>query len=154
MHERYRNDAEFFVVYIGEAHPSDAWQLPTNIKDAVVYSSPTDAAARAELANVCVVRLGIKLPAVVDGFDDATEKAYSGWPDRLYLIDRDGRIAYKSRPGPFGFKPDELEAALRSILPANTARSSRRLVRYGAAWASSASTASSSSRLTVWPMRG
>ena len=117
MYERYRQDAAFFVVYIGEAHPSDAWQLPSNIKDQVVYQSPTDLKSRTEIAEVCVVRLGIKLPAVVDRFDDRTEKAYSGWPDRLYLIDRDGRIAYKSRPGPFGFEPADLEAALRGLLP-------------------------------------
>ena len=73
--------------------------------------------SRSELADVCVTRLGIRLPAVVDRFDDATEKAYSGWPDRLYVIDANGRIAYKSRPGPFGFKPAEMEAALRALLP-------------------------------------
>jgi Iodothyronine deiodinase len=117
LYERYRNDAAFFVVYIGEAHPSDAWQLPSNIKDQVVYASPTDLASRTEIAGVCVVRLGIKLPAVVDRFDDSTERAYSGWPDRLYLIDSQGRIAYKSRPGPFGFEPAELEQALQSLLP-------------------------------------
>ena len=122
MYERYRDDAAFFVVYIGEAHPSDAWQLPSNIRDKVVYRSPTDVASRTELAEVCVVRLGIKLPAIVDHFDDSTEIAYSGWPDRLYLIDRDGRVAYKSTPGPFGFKPAELEAALRNLLPAGAAQ--------------------------------
>jgi hypothetical protein len=30
------------------------------------------------------------------------------------VIDRNGRIAYKSKPGPFGFKPSEMEAALRA----------------------------------------
>jgi hypothetical protein len=113
MYQKYRNDVAFFVVYIGEAHPSDAWQVPSNIKDRVVYTSPTSSGERANLADICVTRLGIKLPALVDRFDDATEKAYSAWPDRLYLVDRSGRIAYKSRPGPFGFKPAELEAALR-----------------------------------------
>ena len=97
MYERYKNDVAFFVVYIGEAHPSDSWQLPSNIKDQVVYASPTDLASRSELAEVCVVRLGIKLPAIVDRFDDSTEIAYSGWPDRLYLIDRDGRIALQEQ---------------------------------------------------------
>jgi type I thyroxine 5'-deiodinase len=115
MHERYKGEVAFLVVYIGEAHPSDSWQLPSNIRDNVVYASPTDLASRSDLAGVCVVRLGIKLPAIVDRFDDSTEKAYAGWPDRLYLIDREGRVAYKSKPGPFGFKPDELESAIRAL---------------------------------------
>jgi hypothetical protein len=115
MYERYKSEVAFLVVYIGEAHPSDSWQLPNNIRDNVVYASPTDLASRSELANVCVVGLGIKLPAVVDRFDDSTERAYSGWPDRLYLIDRDGRVSYKSRPGPFGFKPEDLESAIRAL---------------------------------------
>ena len=78
---------------------------------------PRDADERSALADICITRLGIKLPALVDHFDDSTEKAYAGWPDRLYLIDRNGRIAYKSNPGPFGFKPADLEAALRTHVP-------------------------------------
>jgi type I thyroxine 5'-deiodinase len=85
----------------------------------VVYASPADSNERENLANVCVVKLGIELPALVDGFDDATDTAYSGWPDRLYVIDRDGRVAYKSRPGPFGFKPADMERALAAIVPAS-----------------------------------
>jgi len=113
LYQRYRNEVAFFVVYIGEAHPSDAWQVPSNMRDKVVYASPGSEVERANLAGVCVTRLGIKLPALIDRFDDSTEKAYSGWPDRLYLVDPDGRIAYKSAPGPFGFTPAALEAALR-----------------------------------------
>ena len=33
----------------------------------------------------------------------------------MYLIDRDGKVAFKSRPGPFGFKPDQLEAAIKKL---------------------------------------
>ena len=57
-------------------------------------------------------------PAPLDTFDNATEQAYTAWPDRLYLIDREGRIAYKAKAGPWGFKPAQLEAALKQILPA------------------------------------
>ena len=60
-------------------------------------------------------KLGIKFPAVLDGFDNPTEKAYTGWPDRIYLIDQQNRLAYKSKPGPFGFKPAELELALKKL---------------------------------------
>ena len=64
-----------------------------------------------------VRKLGIELPALVDNFDNSTEVAYTAWPDRLYLIGRDGRIAYKSKPGPFGFKPDQLSEALKQATP-------------------------------------
>ena len=115
MYQQYKSAVAFFVVYIGEAHPNDAWQLPSNIADKVVVESPTDFEGRSEIAEMCVVKLGIKLPALVDRFDDATETAYAGWPDRLYVIDRDGRIAYKSKPGPFGFKPAQMQAVLQQL---------------------------------------
>ena len=48
--------------------------------------------------------------------DNSIEAAYRGWPERLYLIDSDGKIAYKGDPGPFGFDPDELGEALASVV--------------------------------------
>lgn len=106
----------FYVVYIREAHPSDAWQLPVNVKENVVYASPVDSNQREDLAGICVVKLGIEMPAIVDDFNNSTDTAYSGWPDRLYVIDRDGKVAYKSRPGPFGFKPSEMERVLAELM--------------------------------------
>lgn len=67
------------------------------------------------MANSCVRKLGIKFPALIDGFENTVEKAYTGWPDRLYLIDQNGKVAYKSKPGPFGFHPEELEKALEGL---------------------------------------
>jgi Iodothyronine deiodinase len=106
----------FLAVYILEAHPSDVWQMQSNIKEKVVFASPKDEEERALVAGACVRKLGIKFPAVLDGFDNTVEKAYTGWPDRIYLIDAKGRVAYKSRPGPFGFEPDELAASLKRLL--------------------------------------
>ena len=117
MYEEYGNDVAFLAVYILEAHPSDVWQSESNIKEKIVFSSPADYDQRAAVAGTCVRKLGIKFPAVIDGFDNTTEKAYTGWPDRIYLIDSRGRVAYKSKPGPFGFKPDELKAELVKIVP-------------------------------------
>jgi hypothetical protein len=103
-------------VYILEAHPSDVWQMETNIRDKVVFASPKDEGERELVAGTCVRKLGIKFPAVVDTFSNTTEQAYTGWPDRMYLIDNQGKVAYKSRPGPFGFKPEQLGAALERLL--------------------------------------
>ena len=56
------------------------------------------------------------IPPLVDDMEDSTERAYTGWPDQLYVIDRAGRVAYKSRTGPFGFHPDDMTKALQSAL--------------------------------------
>ena len=48
--------------------------------------------------------------------DDKVNQAYAAAPDRLYLVGKDGNVAYRSGPGPFGFKPDELDAAIRTEL--------------------------------------
>lgn len=116
MYEEYGNKAAFLVVYITEAHPTDVWQVESNVKDSVLFASPKNEEERAYVAGACVRKLNIKLPAVIDEFGNSTEQAYTGWPDRLYLVDAKGKIAYKSPPGPFGFKPDELRAALVKTL--------------------------------------
>ena len=102
-----------------EAHPTDVWQMQSNVRDKVLFASPKNEQERALVAGACVRKLGIEFPAVLDEFDNPTEQAYTGWPDRLYLIDAQGRVAYKSKPGPFGFKPDELKAALGRVVPAH-----------------------------------
>ena len=115
LYREYRGRVAFYVVYIQEAHPIDAWQLDDNVKDDVLVASTKSDAERANVAGVCLTKLGIELPAVVDEADNRVERAYTGWPDRLYVIDRDGRVAYKSAAGPFGFKPAEVEASLKRL---------------------------------------
>ncbi len=105
------------MVYIEEAHPTDGWQMPNNIKDHVLVASAKTFGERDEAAQACVVKLGIHIPALVDDMQDSTERAYTGWPDRLYLIDRSGRVAYKSKAGPFGFHPDEMAKVLQTLVP-------------------------------------
>lgn len=128
LYREYRNRVEFFVVYIQEAHPVDAWQLDVNLKDDVLVASTKSADEREQVAGICLVKLGIELPAIVDGPDNRVERAYTGWPDRLYVIDPDGLIAYKSAAGPFGFKPADLEAAIKRILPKSVATPASYLV--------------------------
>jgi hypothetical protein len=44
-------------------------------------------------------------------------------PARLYVVDREGKVAFKSGRGPFGFSPPELEQALAmSLLEAELAQ--------------------------------
>jgi type I thyroxine 5'-deiodinase len=92
------------------------WQVRSNERDKVLFATPRSPDERAGVASACQRGLKIDLPILVDGLDDGVEQAYAAWPDRLYVIDRDGRVAFKSRPGPFGFKADLLGAALERAL--------------------------------------
>jgi hypothetical protein len=115
LYRQYGDRAAFYVVYIQEAHPIDGWQLDDNVEDDVLVSSTASDEERVQVAGVCMTKLGVELPAIVDEADDRVERAYTGWPDRLYVIDIGGRIAYKSAAGPFGFKPSEVEATLNRL---------------------------------------
>jgi len=123
IYQTYRDRAAFYVVYIQEAHPVDLWQVDSNRRDQVLFASPRTAGDREEVAEMCVVKLAVKLPALVDGIDNRTERAYTGWPDRLYIVGNDGKIKFKSAPGPFGFSTKDLEQALSGMLPSPHPRS-------------------------------
>lgn len=114
MYQEFKDRADFYVIYIREAHAADAWQLPDNLTDKVIFPTPTDYFQRGATAQACVRDLGIELPALLDSMDNATETAYTAWPDRIYLIDKQGIVRHKSGPGPFGFKPGALRAELAS----------------------------------------
>jgi type I thyroxine 5'-deiodinase len=116
LYDGYKDRVGFYVVYIQEAHPTDLWQLPSNLRDGVLFASPRSDEERGSTAEACVRKLGIRIPAVLDKIENATERAYTGWPDRMYLIDTKGKVAFKSAPGPFGFSTKGLEQALQGIV--------------------------------------
>jgi hypothetical protein len=93
--------------------------MQSNVKEGVLFASPRNEAERFSVAGTCVRKLGIKFPALIDGFDNGVESAYTGWPDRMYLIVPGGRVLYKSKPGPFGFHPDDLASALQHAVNPN-----------------------------------
>jgi hypothetical protein len=93
--------------------------MSSNIRDNVIFVDPKTMEERTAVAESCVRKLGIKIPALIDELGDGVEKAYTGWPDRLYLIGSDGLVKFKTAAGPFGFHPAELEKALQQAFPAN-----------------------------------
>jgi len=102
-------------VYIQEAHPTDGWQVPDNVRQNVLVARPRTLDERSHVAQTCMANLSLRLPAVVDTLDNATDNAYKAWPDRFYLIDADGDVVYKSGPGPFGFHAGEVERVLEIV---------------------------------------
>ena len=106
---------EFFVVYIKEAHPEDDWKVKVNTAKQDYFKDPTSLDERTEIAETCVIDLKIDIPCLVDDMKNSTARAYKGWPDRLYLIGRDGNVAYRGGPGPRGFDPKALDEAIQRL---------------------------------------
>ncbi len=90
--------------------------MTVNERDGVVYAQPRTAEERAKVAGDCRKGLKLSMPMLLDGMDNAANEAYAAWPDRLYIVGKDGRIAYKGAPGPAGFNPAEMEQALAKLL--------------------------------------
>jgi hypothetical protein len=116
LHQRYGDRVQFLAVYVREAHPVEGWRMASNDRVGVTVKQPTSKNEREAVAKTCCASLEMTMPLVVDELDDRVGHAYSGMPDRLYVIDRDGRVAYKGGRGPFGFKPGEMEQSLVMLL--------------------------------------
>ena len=104
MYENYKDDVEFFLVYIREAHPTDDRRHRAK-GQSIQLKQPTTYGERVAVAKTMCRKLDLKMPPLVDRLNDKVNRAYNAEPDRLYLVGVDGRVAYQSAPGPRGFKP-------------------------------------------------
>jgi hypothetical protein len=116
LKRRYADNVEFIAIYVREAHPTDGWRMPSNDRVGVTFLQPKSFVDRVDVAEKCCQSLAMSMPLLVDDVNDRVGHAYSGMPDRLYVIDRSGRVAYKGGRGPFGFKPGEMEQSLVMML--------------------------------------
>lgn len=116
VQRRFKDQAEFVMVYVREAHPTDGWKMGSNGRMGVAVKQPTTTAERVEVCAQFRKKLDPSLTVAVDEISDPAGNGYSGMPARLYVIDPAGKVAYKSGRGPFGFKPNEMEQALSMCL--------------------------------------
>ena len=109
MYAKYSKDVEILMVYIREAHAIDGASPMTS----VLMEEPVNDLERFQNAKVCVTKMELDMiPAVIDRIDNRVDAAYSAKPDRLYLVGKDGKIAYAGGRGPFGFSVPQLTAAI------------------------------------------
>ena len=53
----------------------------------------------------------------VDSMSDLANRLYAGWPERIYIVDESGNIAYRGGLGPFNYHPEEARAWLQKKFP-------------------------------------
>ena len=104
MYKKYRDVAEFRMVYIREAHALDSRRpsRPAREKD---ISEHENFDQRCTTAKMLFDDEKLTIPCLIDTMDNSTDKAYSAKPDRAFLIGMDGKLAVAGGRGPRGFKP-------------------------------------------------
>ena len=116
IRDRFAGQVEFFVVYVREAHPTDGWQVDANVQDEVYYRQHQSYDEREGVAQACSLGLNITGPILVEEMDNSIDEAYGAAPERVYLVDIDGRVAYHGGAGPFFFNLDEWEQAIQACV--------------------------------------
>jgi len=96
LYDRYHDHAEFLLVYIREAHSTGSWQSTINQREGIDLPDASSFEQKRQYAISCVRKLKIKYQTAVDSMENSTDKAYSAWPSRLYLIDKNGYVAFNS----------------------------------------------------------
>src|SRR6266850_2258279 len=113
LYERYHDRAEFLLVYIREAHGAGSWQSTINQREGVDLADATTFEQKRGYAASCVRKLKIPYTATVDPLDNGTDKAYVAWPSRVYLVDKQGRVAFNSLLDELNFEASRLDSALK-----------------------------------------
>jgi Iodothyronine deiodinase len=90
--------------------------MSSNDQAGIAFMQPTTFSEREKIAESCSGKIEFNTPVLVDGIDNKIAEAYSAFPDRLFIIDRSGKVAYKGGRGPFGYKAQEMEQHLILLL--------------------------------------
>lgn len=88
-----------------------------NDREGIKVNQPRTYEERLKVAGECMKGMKLSIPCLVDDMQNTAQRAYAGWPDRFYVIDKEGKVAYRGGPGPGGFKPAEAEEALKKLVP-------------------------------------
>lgn len=90
--------------------------MPANLEEDVLIPQHRTLSERCEAARTGAHRLGLTMPVLVDDMDNAVSEAFAAWPERIYVVRRDGTVVFAGGPGPWGFDPDAATVALEKVL--------------------------------------
>ena len=85
LYDQFRgNDLEFLFVYVREAHPGERMPAHKSMKD------------KTRAAQLLRDKEDIEMPVLIDDLYGGIHRKYSRLPNAAYLIDKSGRVAFRS----------------------------------------------------------
>ena len=115
LFEANKKTIDFRIVYIRDTHPVLGFRAPTNDRKSIgPEQEPKSLADREKWACADRMKMKCTIPIVMDTFDDKTLRAYDAFPQRVYVVDKGGKIAYSSS-GLIGFDLENVSKAVKSV---------------------------------------
>lgn len=111
---KYAGKVTLITIYIKEAHPRDEWSISGDTVSACIRQ-PKTLEERIKVAQGFATQHHPPGIIVVDNMEDTLEKAYQGWPERLYVLDGD-EVVFSGGTGPFNYKPEDVDRFLQQYL--------------------------------------
>jgi len=102
----------FFLLYTRESHPAENYGAHTSFEQKLSYAR--------ELQRL----EDIRFPILVDHLDGRIHRAYGLWPNALFVIDKDGRLIFRSNMANHA----ELRQFLQDIVAAEKAAANGRVL--------------------------
>jgi hypothetical protein len=107
LYGRYGDkDFEFFTVYVREPHPGEHYTHHESWEQKLQY------------ARHCRSQDAIRTRLLVDDLEGTVHQLYGIMPNMVYIVDRDGRVAYKA----MWTDHAEIEAVLENLVLADRLR--------------------------------
>src|SRR5947199_6591257 len=101
LYDRFRGDEiEFLFIYVREAHPGEVIPAHKSMRE------------KTEAARLLRDEEDMQMPILVDDLRGSIHRKYSKLPNPAFLIDKSGRVAFRS----MWTKPDTLAEAIEELL--------------------------------------
>ena len=110
--EKFKATIDFYAVYVAEAHPTDGWVSLQNEDEGIRYKQPTTTEERADIAEACILDIKLEIPALLTDISDKVSDAYAALPLRIFVIDKDGVVTFRTERGPVGM---DMDASMKAI---------------------------------------
>ena len=86
-----------------------------NVREEIVYRQPQNDDERASVAEACILHLNFEMPMLLDDETNQVDGKYMALPERLFVIDSEGVITWRSEQGPWGFDVDGWAKAIEAV---------------------------------------
>ncbi|MCW5775955.1 MAG: redoxin domain-containing protein [Phycisphaeraceae bacterium] len=112
VREQFGDRVNWVIVYTREAHPSDAKALAANTRAGIALAQHATPEDRAKAAATAKDKLALGSVVLVDDLDNKTATAWSGFPNRAFVLDAQGIVTSRQ----VWSDPKETEQALKVLL--------------------------------------